>query len=324
MEQYGHGSNDVLTPFSAMPHRVAVLVFPDFQLLDAAGPVAAFESAGSYGVRIVANEPGAVRSSSGVAWLADALPSAGDVDTVVVAGGIGVDRALAEARLLAFVRRVSARHARVASVCSGSLLLAAAGLLDGRSATTHWSRSKQFEREYPKVRLEPDRIFVRDGLVWTSAGVSAGIDLALAMIAEDRGPEVARGVAQELVVYYRRPGGQSQFSALLAMQGARKRFDPLLDHVRQHLKQRHSVEDLAVRACMSPRHFAREFHAETGVTPAKAVERIRVEAARTALDNGAASIQRVALDCGFGDAERMRRSFMRLLAVRPSTLRRAA
>jgi transcriptional regulator GlxA family with amidase domain len=307
-----------------MPHHVAVLVFPDFQLLDAAGPVAAFESAGSYSVRVVAKEPGAVRSSSGVAWLADPLPASGEVATLVVAGGIGVDRALADSRLLAFVKRIAARQARVASVCSGSLLLAAAGLLDGRSATTHWGRSKQFERDYPNVRLEPDRIFVKDGFMWTSAGVSAGIDLALAVIAEDLGPEIARGVAQELVVYYRRPGGQSQFSALLAMQGAHKRFDPLLDHVRRHLKERHSVEELAARACMSPRHFAREFNAETGVTPAKAVERIRVEAARTALDNGAPSMQRVALDCGFGDAERMRRSFMRLLGVRPSTLRRAA
>lgn len=306
-----------------MPHRVALLVFPDFQLLDAAGPIAAFEVAGGYAVSVVAAAPGMVRSSSGVQWLADTLPRSGGLDTLLVSGGEGVDRALTQDRLLQFIRRVAARpSSRVASVCSGSLVLAAAGLLDGRCATTHWSRTRQFERQFPGVRLEPDRIFVKDGAFWTSAGITAGIDLALAMIAADQGHEAARAVAQELVVYYRRPGGQSQFSALLSLQGTQNRFDALLDHVRRHLGERHSVEDLADKACMSPRHFAREFHAATGVTPAKAVERLRVEAARTALDAGAPSVQRVAADCGFGDSERMRRSFMRLLGVPPSSLRR--
>jgi transcriptional regulator GlxA family with amidase domain len=307
-----------------MPHRVAVLVFPDFQLLDAAGPVAAFEAAGGYAVRVVARDPGLVRSSSGVAWQAEPLPRASDIDTLLVSGGQGVDDALADDRTVGFVRRIAASSARVASVCSGSLMLGAAGVLDGRCATTHWSRSAQFERQFPRVRLEADRIFVKEGRVWTSAGISAGIDLALALIAEDFGQALARRVAQELVVYYRRPGGQSQFSSLLAMQGADGRFDALLDHVRGHLRERHSVDELAARACMSPRHFAREFRTRTGVTPAKAVERLRVEAARTALENGAASVQRVSLDCGFGDVERMRRSFMRLLGVPPSSLRRAA
>lgn len=291
-------------------------------MLDAAGPIAAFEAAGGYEVRIVAVQPGVVRSSSGVDWVAHALPRGALGDTLLVAGGDGVDAAMGDAALLRFIRRSAARQQRVASVCSGSLLLAAAGLLDGRTATTHWSRSAQFRRQFPRVRLDADRIFVQEGRVWTSAGITAGIDLALAMIAQDRGSEVARGVAQELVVYYRRPGGQSQFSALLAMQGAQNRFDPLLDHVRQHLKERHNVEDLADRACMSPRHFARAFHSEMGVTPAKAVERLRVEAARTALDGGANSVQRVAADCGFGDAERMRRSFARILGMTPSALRR--
>jgi transcriptional regulator GlxA family with amidase domain len=173
------------------------------------------------------------------------------------------------------------------------------------------------------VRLDADRIFVQEGRLWTSAGITAGIDLALAMISQDLGPDAARSVAQQLVVYYRRPGGQSQFSALLSMQGGQSRFDPVLDHVRQNLRERHGVEDLAERACMSPRHFARAFHDETGVTPAKAVERMRVEAARTALDAGASSVQKVATECGFGDAERMRRSFVRLLGVTPSALRRS-
>jgi transcriptional regulator GlxA family with amidase domain len=241
-----------------------------------------------------------------------------------VAGGDGVDAAMRDGELLDFIRRCAARKLRIASVCSGSLLLAAAGLLDGRVATTHWSRTDQFRRTFPRVQLEADRIFVHDGQIWTSAGITAGIDLTLAMITHDLGQQVARAVAQELVVYFRRPGGQSQFSALLAMQGARNRFDPVLDHIRSHLAERHSVEDLAARACMSPRHFARAFHEETGATPAKAVERLRVEAARSALDAGAPSVQRVATDCGFGDAERMRRSFVRLLGMPPSALRRAS
>ncbi|MDT4806345.1 HTH-type transcriptional regulator CdhR [compost metagenome] len=301
-----------------------MLVFPNFQLLDAAGPIAAFEVAGGYTIQVVALEPGLVHSSSRVAWQAESMPQPSDIDTLLVAGGDGVDLALTDERLLGFVRRAVARQVRVASVCSGSLVLAAAGVLDGRSATTHWSRTGQFERQFPKVHLDADRIFVKEESVWTSAGISAGIDLAMAMIAEDRGHELARRVAQELVVYYRRPGGQSQFSSLLTMQGSHDRFDVLLDYIRSHLGQRHSVEDLAARACMSPRHFAREFRAKTGVTPAKAVERLRVEAARTALDNGADSVQRVATECGFGDVERMRRSFMRLLGVPPSSLRRSA
>ena len=307
-----------------MAHRICVLVFPNFQLLDAAGPIAAFEAAGGYEIRIVAARPGSVRSSSGVEWMAQGLPRGPVGGTLLLAGGDGVDAAMHDEVLLRFIRRSAARQQRVASVCSGSLLLAATGLLDGCTATTHWSRTAQFQRLFPQVRLEADRIFVQDGSMWTSAGITAGIDLALAMIAHDMGADVARGVAQELVVYYRRPGGQSQFSALLAMQGADNRFDPLLDHVRGHLKERHSVEDLAARACMSPRHFARAFHTETGVTPAKAVERLRVEAARNALDGGAVSVQRVAADCGFGDAERMRRSFARILGMTPSALRRTS
>ncbi|HEV8315547.1 MAG TPA: GlxA family transcriptional regulator [Burkholderiaceae bacterium] len=310
-----------------MPHRIAVLVFPDFQLLDAAGPLAAFEVAsryrdGHYALHIVAAQPpGLVRSSCGVAWAAVALPRASEVDTLLVAGGDGVDTAMADPRTRRFVQRCAARGARVASVCSGSLLLAATGLLDGKRATTHWCRSEQFARQFPQVRLEADRIYVNDGRLWTSAGISAGIDLALALIADDLGDRVARQVARQLVVYYRRPGGQSQFSALIEMDRSRGRFKPLLDHVRRHLREPHRVDDLAEHACMSPRHFARAFQAETGLTPAKAVEKLRVEAARAALESGAASVQRVAADCGFGDPERMRRSFQRLLGMPPSTLR---
>jgi len=323
---YRGGSNVALPTFSAMPHRIAVLVFPDFQLLDAAGPIAAFEVASRYrdehyALSVVAAQPGLVRSSSGVAWAAVALPRASEVDTLLVAGGDGVDAAMADPRTRRFAQRCAARGARVTSVCSGSLLLAATGLLDGKRATTHWCRSEQFARQFPQVQLEADRIYVNDGRLWTSAGISAGIDLALALIADDLGDRVARQVARQLVVYYRRPGGQSQFSALIEMDRSRGRFKPLLDHVRRHLREPHRVDDLAEHACMSPRHFARAFQAETGLTPAKAVEKLRVEAARAALESGAASVQRVAADCGFGDPERMRRSFQRLLGVPPSTLR---
>jgi transcriptional regulator GlxA family with amidase domain len=321
---YRPGSNANFPTNPAMLRRIHVLVFPGFQLLDAAGPVGAFEAAGEYDVRIVAATPGPVSSSSGVQWLAQGLPRKTEGGTLVVSGGSGVEAAMRDATLLRFIRNVHQRQLRVASVCSGSMLLAAAGLLDGRTATTHWSRTGQFKGLFPAVRLEADRIFVQDGNTWTSAGVTAGIDLALAMIAQDVGESVARAVAQELVVYYRRPGGQSQFSALLTLQGAQGRFDPVLDHIRRNLRERHNVEELADRACMSPRHFARAFHAETGVTPAKAVEKIRVEAARTAFEGGAASVQRVATECGFGDAERMRRSFARLLGMAPSALRRTS
>jgi len=214
------------------------------------------------------------------------------------------------------------RARRVASVCSGTYVLAAAGLLDGRRATTHWSRTRDFTRRFPKVRLNADRIFVQDGKFWSSAGITAGIDLALALIGEDLGEEIARRTAQQLVVYHRRPGGQSQFSPLLAMDRPDGRFGPLLDHIRGHLRDRLSITDLARVSCMSPRNFSRTFKEEIGTAPAKAVERLRVDTARAALESGGSSIQHVAAACGFGDPERMRRSFLRVLGAPPSALRR--
>jgi transcriptional regulator GlxA family with amidase domain len=211
----------------------------------------------------------------------------------------------------------------MATVCSGSYIFATAGLLDGKNATTHWSRSADFSRKFPKVRLDADRIYIKDGKIWSSAGVTAGIDLALALIAEDLGEVISRQVAQQLVVYYRRPGGQSQFSALLDMERVDGRFSDLLDYIRGNLAQRLSVLDLARFSCMSPRHFARVFQSEIGVSPAKAVERLRVEAARAALESGARSNQRIAISCGFGSAERMRRSFLRVIGSSPAAHKRA-
>jgi transcriptional regulator GlxA family with amidase domain len=197
-------------------------------------------------------------------------------------------------------------------------------LLDGRRATTHWARAAEFTRAYPQIRVEPDRIFIRDGAIWTSAGVTAGIDLALALVAEDLGEAVSKRAAQQLVVYHRRPGGQSQFSALLEADRPDSRFSPLLTWARERLGERLSVKKLADRAAMSPRHFARAFTAETGMTPAKAIERLRLEAARERVESGTEPIEQVAMHTGFSDPERMRRAFLRAFGQPPQSLRRAA
>ena len=312
-----------------MTRRVGFLIFPDLQILDAAGPIAAFEIAGRYGqgaydLRVLAARPGDVRSSSGAAMVAAPFDPAERLDTLVVAGGDGTRVASNDAALLAAVRQAAGNARRVASVCSGAFILAAAGLLDGRRATTHWSRTQDFARRFPQVRLEADRIYVQDGKIWTSAGITAGIDLALAMIAEDLGETIARRTAQQLVVYHRRPGGQSQFSALLELDRPDARFAGLLGWARERLGEPLSVERLAAQAAMSPRNFARAFAAEAGVTPAKAIERLRVEAARERVEAGAEPIDRVAEAAGFGDAERMRRAFIRAFGQPPQALRRAA
>jgi transcriptional regulator GlxA family with amidase domain len=255
---------------------------------------------------------------------AEGADTVGQLDTLVVVGGWGVREAMQQQAILDFIRAQAAGARRVASVCSGSMLLAAAGLLDGRRATSHWGRSRQFPRLFPKVKFEPDRIWVRDGRFWTSAGVTAGIDLALALIADDHGEEMALKTAQELVVYRRRPGGQSQFSALLEMERPGGRFSALLGWMRENLDKPLTVEQLADRAHMSPRNFARAFAAETGMTPAKAVERLRVEAARHLVERDAEPIDQIAARVGFADPERMRRAFIRGFGQPPQALRRAA
>jgi transcriptional regulator GlxA family with amidase domain len=312
---------------SAMTRTIGFLIFPDFQLLDAAGPIAAFEVAGrfvpgAYRLSVLSRDGGAVASSSGVPMSATPFADASPLDTLIVSGGEGTRSPAICAATRAFVRARAAGTRRTASVCSGTYILAAAGLLDGRRATTHWGRSQDFQRRYPAVRLEPDRIFVQDGSLWSSAGITAGIDMALAMIGADLGEEVARRTAQQLVVYHRRPGGQSQFSALLEMKGGR--FDGLLAWARENLALPLTVEQLAQQAAMSPRNFARLFAAETGATPAKAVERLRVEAARALLDSQPLQVEDVALETGFGDQERMRRAFVRTFGQPPQALRRAA
>jgi transcriptional regulator GlxA family with amidase domain len=308
---------------------IGVLIFPDFQILDASGPISVFEIAGRLvgkptPIKVLAEVPGGVRSSSGAEMLARSLRSAGSLSTLIVAGGEGVVAASKSPKVLAFVRAAEKRGVRIASVCSGAYVLAEAGLLDGRRATTHWRRTRHFLATYPKVKLESDRIFVRDGDIWTSAGISAGIDLALAMATEDFGEEVSRQTARQLVLYDRRSGGQSQFSSLLELKAPTGRFAPLLTWAREHLETPLTVEHLAEKAGMSSRHFTRAFVAETGTTPFKAVERLRIEVARQRVQSSSEAIERVAQSTGFRDPERMRRAFIRAFGQPPQSLRRAA
>lgn len=310
-----------------MARKLVFAVFPDFQLLDVAGPIAAFEMANrmeprAYELTLAGQAGGALKSSSGTTLLTIPFAQVFDADTVIAVGGEGVLEAAACAEILDFIRDLSQKARRMASVCSGAYLLASAGLLNGRKATTHWQRSADFRRRFPDVFLDEDRIYVNDGHIWTSAGISAGIDLSLALIADDLGEKVARQVAHQLVVYYRRPGGQSQYSALLEMGMGDGRFAGLLDYIRSNLDKPLMVSDLADQACMSPRHFARCFTSEIGITPARAVERLRVEAASAALESGNGSVQVVARQCGFTDVERMRRAFIRLKGIPPSAVKR--
>jgi transcriptional regulator GlxA family with amidase domain len=307
---------------------IGVLVYDDFQLLDATGPISAFEIAyrlqgRKAPITVLARTSGAVRSSSGVELNAKSFARAAP-DTLVIAGGEGVRAPATCKETIAFVRRMARRGKRVASVCSGAYVLAEAGLLDGKRATTHWSRTRDFVQRYPKIRLEADRIYVQDGNVWSSAGITAGIDLALAMIADEFGEEIAQGTARQLVVYHRRSGGQSQFSALLELKSPSGRFKPLLAWAREHLDQDLTVERLAEKVNMSARHFSRSFAAETGTSPSKAVERLRIEVAQARVEAGSEPIERIAEVSGFGDAERMRRAFMRTFGHPPQSLRRAA
>ncbi|RUU66933.1 GlxA family transcriptional regulator, partial [Mesorhizobium sp. M2C.T.Ca.TU.009.01.2.1] len=277
---------------------------------------------GSYRLEMLAPSGGEVESSSGMRLSARPLSDARPLDTAVVSGGEIIRSMAAAQEIVAWLRQAKPR--RTASVCTGAYLLAEAGLLDGRSATTHWWSTDDFARRYPKVKFDAERIFIQDGSVWTSAGISAGIDLALALIEDDLGPVIARRTAQQLVVHQRRPGGQSQFSGLVEFGGRSGRFVELIEWMRTKLAQPLTVERLAERAAMSPRNFARAFATETGTTPAKAVERLRLEAARMAVETSNTPLDRIAEESGFGDTGRMRRAFMRSFGQPPQALRRSA
>lgn len=315
------------------PVRVIdVLTYPAMLLLDVAGPVQVFASANDlavnaggsppYRLRVVAQDGQGTTASAGVTLAAAPLTKVGEaLDTLLVVGGPGAESAAENPVLLDWVRRRAARARRVASVCTGAFLLAAAGLLDGRRAVTHWKDCARLASRYPAVRVDPDPIFVRDGRVWTSAGVTAGIDLALALVEEDLGRSMALAVARHLVVFLKRPGGQAQFSAALALQVAEDRFGALHDWINDHLSGDLSLSVLADRAGMSERSFSRHYAEATGQTPARAVERLRVEAARRLLSESRVPVKTIARRCGLGSEETMRRSFLRLLSVTPRDYR---
>jgi transcriptional regulator GlxA family with amidase domain len=314
------------------PRIIEVLAFPSVQLLDVTGPLQAFATAnehvtqaggtGPYDLRVVAKGGESVTASAGLAITAAPLPRPSSaVDTLIIAGGPGVQAASADPSLVDWVRQRAARARRVASVCTGAFLLAASGALDGRRAATHWSVCKEFAQRYPAVRVEPDPIFVRDGSVWTSAGVTAGIDLALALIEQDLGRTVALAVARYLVVFLKRPGGQAQFSTALSLQSAEDKFGALHDWINKHLADDISLPMLADQAGMSEGSFSRHYAEATGLTPTRAVERLRVEAARRMLSESRLPVKRISQRCGFGSEETMRRSFLRVLSATPQDYR---
>jgi transcriptional regulator GlxA family with amidase domain len=319
--------------FSPNPIRVIeVLTFPAVQLLDVTGPVQVFASANHlvvgaggappYRLRLVTQGGEGVTSSAEVALAAGPLSRRSEaLDTLLVAGGQGVEAAATNPVLVDWVRQRATQARRVASVCTGAFLLAAAGVLDGRRAVTHWKDCARLAQRFPAVRVEADPIFVCDGPVWTSAGVTAGIDLALALVEEDLGRSVALDLARYLVVFLKRPGGQAQFSAALALQAADDRFDALHNWINNHLDDELSLSVLADQAGMSERSFSRHYAQATGQTPARAIERLRVEAARRLLSESRTPVKRIAQRCGFGSEETMRRSFLRLLAVTPQDYR---
>jgi transcriptional regulator GlxA family with amidase domain len=316
---------------TVMSRRIVFVIFDRFQPLDLAGPHEVFHQAGvrrpdaGYLTQIVATSAGLVRAASGLPVhaehsVADLDP--GGIDTLVTVGGFGVDRARDDRALVDWVGAAGRRARRVASVCSGVFLLAEAGLLERRRVTTHWARAEQLPREYPGLIVDCDPIFIRDGRIWTSAGVTAGMDLALALVEEDLGGDVAHAVARELVLYLRRPGSQSQFS--VPLWSAQPATDPIraaVSAVHADPGARHGIADLAAYARLSPRHLQRRFTAELGVPPAAYVERVRVEAARRALVEGDDPVQAIACRCGFGTAETLRRAFHRHLGVPPSEYR---
>jgi transcriptional regulator GlxA family with amidase domain len=317
------------------PRRVAILVYPGVQSLDVTGPLEVFTGADTaiasratrdggrpapgYEVKLV-GRPRSTTSSSGL----EIVPGcgledlAGPLDTLIVPGGSGHHRAQEDERLVSWIAHTASLARRTVSVCTGAFLLARAGLLDGRRATTHWSWAQKLAEAYPAVAVDPDPIYIRDGSVWTSAGVTAGMDLALALVEEDHDRELALLIARHLVLFLRRPGSQSQFSATLSSQEPAR--GPLREIQRSVIEDpagEHTVEAMAARAHMSPRHFARAFRAEAGVTPARYVERVRLEAARRLLEDTTLSISGVATEAGFPSAETMRRAFVRALGVSP-------
>src|SRR6202790_2148492 len=307
--------------------EVALVVSPGFQMMILAA-MTAFEVANIasgesvYNIRVLSEHGGPVRSSLGWPLETEAF-SEPLFDTLVIGGLIDVNPPLSD-ELLDFIRGSLPACRRVASICTGAFMLAEAGLLDGRRATTHWLYARDLRARYPKIKVEEDRIFIIDGPLWTSAGMTAGVDLILGMIEKDHGPKLARLTAQNLVLYHRRAGGQSQHSALLEMEPKSGRIQTALDYARNNLRSPLTVEQLAEAAHLSPRQFSRAFRAETEQSPAKAVERLRLEAAKLMMEQSRHPVEFVAAETGFADPERMRRAFMREFGQSPQAVRRNA
>ena len=315
-----------------MPRLVHVLAFDNAQVLDVTGPLQVFASANDlarqrglplpYAVTVIADQAQPVMTSAGLALVAEPLPAVDQpCDTLLIAGGWGVYGAAEDPALVDWVREKSRHTRRMASVCTGAFLLAASGLLDGCRVATHWTRCDELARKFPAIQVEANPIFIQQGTLWTSAGVTAGIDLCLALVEEDLGRAVALEVARHLVVFLKRPGGQSQFSVTLSLQKGAGRFGELPAWIAENLTLDLTLATLAAQAGMSERSFVRHYRAETGQTPARAVELIRVETARRQLADSTASIKRIAVQCGFGCEETLRRSFLRALAVTPQAYR---
>jgi len=310
--------------------KVVILGFPGVQALDLVGPFDVFTSAsqlrnGAYKVVLASAGGQPVSTGTGLAFQATTLPDPTEpVDTVVLPGGAGVDDARANADVMAWIRGVAPTARRIVSVCTGAFLAAQSGLLDGRRATTHWAFARRMQEEFPAVEVDPEPIFVRSSeKVWTAAGVSAGIDLALSLVEDDLGTEVAQTVARWMVIYLRRPGGQTQFAAPVWMPRARRA--PIRD-VQEAIEAEpggpHNVTELARRAALSPRHFTRVFTDEVGEAPGAYVERIRTDAARRQLEETDDTVVAIAGRCGFGTAETMRRNFIRRIGVSPDQYRK--
>ncbi|SEQ66492.1 transcriptional regulator, AraC family with amidase-like domain [Faunimonas pinastri] len=317
-----------IPPFT--PRRIEILAFPRAQLLDIAGPLQVFATANAlagdetapYETRVIAKEPGSITVSAGLTLATEPLPSVGTpADTLIVAGGKGVHDAATDAALADWLRQRAGHVRRLASVCTGAFLLGAVGLLDGKRVATHWDSCARLAEAYPAAKVEPEPIFIEDGALWTSAGVTAGIDLALAMVERDLGRAPALAIARDLVVFLKRPGGQAQFSTALALQHAEGRFGDLHAWMIDNPDANLTVPALAGRAGMSERTFLRRYREETGATPARAVEQLRIEAARRLLEDTATPVKRVAAQCGFGSEETLRRTFLRHLAVSPQAYR---
>lgn len=319
-----------------MPTRhVVIVAYPGVQVLDVAGPHEVFAGVGDlvrstggdggYSVRVVSVDGGVIRTESGLSIDTVALPRRGTTDTLILPGGRGVHVARKDAVLMDWIRTTATKARRVATVCSGTFLGAEAGLLDGQRVTTHWARADRLAAEFPDLDVDPDPIFVRsdDGRLWTSAGVTAGIDLSLAMVEEDHGTEIAQTSARWLVMFLRRPGGQSQFAAPVWMPRAERSTIRSLQHeVETKPAGDHRIPALAARVSMSPRHFTRVFSVEVGEPPGTYVERVRTEAARRALEETNDPIPVIATRCGFGTAETLRRTFVKRLGVPPDQYRR--